>query len=98
MPADETFNGLSAKEWTVLSKNVWNDVSSPRQSHHLLHGATFPAALAERVLSLYSGRGDIVFDPFAGIGTTVIAAAKLDRRRRAESPVPPTLGLERPPR
>ncbi len=79
MPADETFNGLSAKEWTVLSKNVWNDVSSPRQSHHLLHGATFPAALAERVLSLYSGRGDIVFDPFAGIGTTVIAAAKLDR-------------------
>ncbi|MEI6437841.1 MAG: site-specific DNA-methyltransferase [Candidatus Omnitrophota bacterium] len=78
-PADETFNGLSAKEWTLLSKNVWNDLSSPRQSHHLLHGATFPLALAERVVSLYSGKGDIVFDPFAGIGTTVIAASKLDR-------------------
>ncbi len=76
---DETFNGLSAKEWTILSKNVWNDVSSPRQSYHLLHGATFPLALAERVVSLYSKEGDIVFDPFAGIGTTVIAAAKLDR-------------------
>ncbi len=76
---DETFNGLSAKEWTVLSKNVWNDVSSPRQSVHMLHGATFPQALADRVLSLYSKQGDIVFDPFAGIGTTVIAAAKMDR-------------------
>lgn len=78
-PADETFNGLSAKEWTLQSKNVWNDLSSPRQSHHLLHGATFPSALAERVLTLYSAQGDMVFDPFAGIGTTVIAAAKLDR-------------------
>ncbi len=78
-PADESFNGLSAKDWTVLSKNVWNDVSSPRQSYHLLHGATFPLALAERVVTLYSKEGDLVFDPFAGIGTTVVAAAKLGR-------------------
>lgn len=78
-PSDDTFNGLSAKEWTLLSKNVWNDLSSPRQSHHLFHGATFPLALAERVISLYSKEGDLVFDPFAGIGTTIIAAAKLNR-------------------
>ena len=26
----KSFNGLTAREWTLLSKNVWNDVSSSR--------------------------------------------------------------------
>ncbi|MBF0485425.1 MAG: site-specific DNA-methyltransferase [Candidatus Omnitrophica bacterium] len=76
---DETFNGLSGKEWTLLSKNVWDDVSSPREAYQIEHGSTFPLALAERVIRLYSKEGDLVFDPFVGVGTTVIAAAKMER-------------------
>lgn len=41
----KTFNGLTAKEWASLSKNVWNDVSSSRGKKHLEHGATFPEKL-----------------------------------------------------
>jgi DNA modification methylase len=40
----------------------------------------FPLELAEKVITYYSFRGDVVLDPFAGIGTTGKAAAKLGRR------------------
>jgi DNA modification methylase len=77
---ERTFNGLTAREWTRLSRNVWNDVSSPRNERHLAHGAVFPLKLAERLVQMYSGPGDLVLDPFAGIGTTVVAAQRAGRR------------------
>jgi DNA modification methylase len=44
------------------------------------HPAIFPAELTEKVIAYYSFKGDVVLDPFAGIGTVGKAAAKLDRR------------------
>ncbi len=73
------FNGLTPKEWAQLSKNVWDDVSSPREAYHLEHGATYPLALAERVIKMYSKEGDLVFDPFVGVGSTVISAYQQSR-------------------
>lgn len=73
------FNGLTPTEWAALSKNVWNDVSSPRNKHQLEHGAVFPVKLAARLLQMYSKEEDSVLDPFAGIGTTLIAAQNLKR-------------------
>ncbi len=76
---EKTFNGLSAKEWAMLSRSVWNDVSSARKEKHISHGATFPQKLAERVIEMYSKENDLVFDPFVGTGTTLFAADKLKR-------------------
>ncbi len=76
---ERTFNGLTAREWTLLSRNVWNDVSSPRHARHLAHGAVFPVKLAERLIRIYSKRGSLVLDPFAGVGSTCIAAMQLER-------------------
>lgn len=73
------FNGLTPKEWAQLSKNVWNDLSSPRNNYQLEHGAVFPIKLAERLIQMYSKQGDSVFDPFLGIGTTLIAGQNLKR-------------------
>ena len=39
-------------------------------THHKEHSAVFPISLADRIVKLYSFVGDIVFDPFGGIGTT----------------------------
>jgi DNA modification methylase len=36
--------------------------------------------LAEKVITYYSFKGDVVLDPFAGSGTVGLAAASLDRR------------------
>jgi len=83
------FNDLTPSEWALLSKNViteddlfnpvWNDLSSPRNEYQKEHGAVFPIKLAERLIKMYSKEGDTVFDPFMGIGSTVIAAYNLNR-------------------
>ena len=56
--------------------NVW-EVSPAR---HPLHPAVMPAMLAERIVRLYSFEGDMVFDPYAGTGTTARAAHRWRRR------------------
>lgn len=74
------FNDLSPREWTMLSRNIWDDVSSPRNKRHLEHGAVYPLKLADRVITMYSAKGDLIFDPFNGIGTSIVAASRLGRR------------------
>ncbi|HLD27191.1 MAG TPA: DNA methyltransferase [Patescibacteria group bacterium] len=76
---ENSFNGLTPTEWASLSKNVWDDVSSPREAYHLEHGATYPIALADRIIKMYSKEGDLVFDPFVGVGTTVTSAYRQNR-------------------
>lgn len=73
------FNGLTPSEWASLSKNVWNDLSSPRNKYQLEHGAVFPLKLADRLIRIYSKEGDNILDPFAGIGTTLVAAQQARR-------------------
>ncbi len=73
------FNGLTPTQWASLSKNVWNDLSSPRNKYQLEHGAVFPVKLADRLIQMYSKPGDWVLDPFSGIGTTLIAAQNQKR-------------------
>jgi DNA modification methylase len=43
------------------------------------HSAAFPVALPEFFIKAYTDPGDVVFDPFLGSGTTLIAAAKNKR-------------------
>ncbi|MCE5240275.1 site-specific DNA-methyltransferase [bacterium] len=43
------------------------------------HPAPFPLAIPERLILLYSYRGETVLDPFLGTGTTLVAARNLGR-------------------
>jgi len=44
------------------------------------HPATFPVAFASWFVKAYSNPGDVVYDPFAGSGSTAVAAKKNGRR------------------
>jgi DNA modification methylase len=44
------------------------------------HPAVFPVALVEEVLAAYAKAGDVVFEPFCGSGTQIIAAEKSNVR------------------
>ena len=43
------------------------------------HPAVFPVGLPEFFIKLFTKPGDMVLDPFAGSGSTGLAAEKLDR-------------------
>ena len=75
----QSFNGLTAKEWASLSKNVWSDLSSPREPHHLEHGAVFPVKLVRRLVTIYSKKGNWIIDPFVGVGSTIVGSVEAGR-------------------
>ncbi len=56
--------------------NIWRIPPSNDKRHP----AIFPLELAQRVISYYSFKQDVVLDPFAGIGTVGKAAVLLERR------------------
>lgn len=58
-------------------RTVWDINTQPYKEAHF---ATFPTALVEPCISLSTRRGDLVLDPFAGAGTTGLAALALGRR------------------
>jgi len=58
--------------------SVWE--VPPESAKRVGHPAPFPVELASRVIKLYSYVRDVVLDPFAGSGTTCIAAKRLGRR------------------
>jgi site-specific DNA-methyltransferase (adenine-specific) len=61
-------------EWT---KSVWTfPAVSARQ---VGHPAPFPLELPRRLIQLYTFKEDVVLDPFAGSGTTCIAAREAGR-------------------
>lgn len=43
------------------------------------HPAPFPVELPQRLIDLYTYRGDLVLDPFMGAGTTAVAAVRTGR-------------------
>ncbi len=66
----------SFKQWVVAK---WA-IAPERNMKSFGHPAMFPEELARRVLQLFSFRGDTVLDPFAGVGTTCVAARRNGRR------------------
>jgi DNA modification methylase len=72
-------NALTGKEWAHASKSVqeYPDVRSDKQR---AHGAAFPMSLAMQQISVYTKPGEVVLDPFVGVGTTLDACVALERR------------------
>jgi DNA modification methylase len=64
------------KKW-VYAK--WT-IAPERNMKQYGHPAVFPEELAERVIKLFSYQGDIVLDPFNGVGTTTLVAKKFGRK------------------
>jgi modification methylase len=80
---------FSRAERDLWFSQVWADLRGARQRGPAGRTGAFPAALAERLVRMFSVVGDTVLDPFAGTGTTVWAAAELGR---------PAIGVELDPR
>ena len=62
--------------------NFWDDITIPFWSmpENTAHPTQKPEKLLAKIILASSSAGDLVLDPFAGSGTTCVAAKKLDRR------------------
>jgi adenine-specific DNA-methyltransferase len=71
--------------WEIIvndwDEQVWN-IPNVKCNHpeKTTHPCQFPVELVERCVLALSDAGDLVYDPYAGVGTTVIAAIKHNRR------------------
>jgi len=76
---------LTSEEWMELTKQLWW-IYPANVRRKEGHPAPFPEALPNRLINMYTFpgaggiQGDIVLDPFAGWGTTCVAAKRLGRR------------------
>ena len=65
----------------ITLSEVWEDISPVKNSFYKQRGANeLSIKLMDRIISMSTDEGDLVLDPFAGTGTTLIVAEILDRR------------------
>ena len=69
---------VDADEFMAATLDVWD--LPPESAKRVHHPAPFPVALPERLILLYTYEDDLVLDPFMGSGSTLVAAARHDRR------------------
>lgn len=73
---------ITSKEFADFSVSVWNVVPSgmgEKNDNNEWHPAKFPYEIPYRLIKLFTGKRMVVLDPFAGSGTTLIAAKKTGR-------------------
>ena len=85
-PAKKAYKGPRKGELSghPLGKNpsdIW-EIPNVKSNHieKTIHPCQFPVALIERLVLALTNEGDIVLDPFAGVGTTCVASIMNKRR------------------
>ena len=86
-------NELSGEEWLYFTKSIWSTAYPSELGHDLrkAHGANKPPRLMCRLIEFFTKSGELVLDPFAGVGGTLLGAAIAQGPRRA-------IGIELEPR
>ena len=78
-----TFMVIAPASWNC---NVWDDIvrmrtlnSDQKRKDLQMHVCPLQLDIVERIINRYSNEGDIVLDPFGGIGTVALTAMKMNR-------------------
>jgi site-specific DNA-methyltransferase (adenine-specific) len=76
-PKGERQNTIEKEDFLAWTKSVWSFPAV--QARSIGHPAPFPIELPHRCIQLYTYLSDVVLDPFAGSGTTCLAAKQDER-------------------
>ena len=73
-------NCLTPKEWVKSQVAIWEFNYEKRDIRDKsIHPAVYPIGLPKKCIELFTHKGELVLDPFAGIGTTLLAAKDTGR-------------------
>ena len=84
-------NNLTGKEWVKFTKS-WDILDmedkesffiiNPKRRNEdvILHPAKYPEELVTKLIEFFTKEGEIVFDPFLGTGSTLVAAKESKRK------------------
>lgn len=75
-------NDLTGSEWLFATNSLWETAYPPDASHALrkAHGAMKPPEAMRDLVKFFTKSGELVLDPFAGVGGTLLGAQMVDRR------------------
>jgi DNA modification methylase len=87
-PVKHTESDFSLDQWQQWASPVWMDidqtdvlnVQQARDDHDEKHMCPLQLDLIERVVVMYSNEGDVVFSPFAGIGSEGVVSLQKGRK------------------
>lgn len=90
---NNTLNELAGDEWLYFTKSLLTTAYPSELGHAMrkAHGANKPPRLMARLIEFFTKGGELVLDPFAGVGGTLLGAAICRSPRHA-------LGFEIEPR
>ncbi|MDQ3447677.1 MAG: site-specific DNA-methyltransferase [Chloroflexota bacterium] len=90
---ENSLNEMSGEAWLYFTKSLWTSAYPSELGHaaRKAHGANKPPRLMARLIEFFTKRDELVLDPFAGVGGTLLGAAICRAPRRA-------LGIELEPR
>ncbi len=74
--AQEQRSRIETDDYVRYFAPVWSDISGQLRSGH---PAPYPIEIPRRLIKMFSFVGDTVLDPFAGTGSTTLAALELGR-------------------
>lgn len=80
-PISRQFRSATFKRGTL--NDIWQidrNRNNKKKENEKSHGATFPETLVSRIIENFSKKGDKIYDPFLGTGTTAVVAKKLKRK------------------
>ena len=82
---DNALNVLAGDEWLYFTKSLWTTAYPSELGHaaRKAHGANKPPRLMARLIEFFTRPGELVLDPFAGVGGTLLGAAICRSPRRA---------------
>ena len=95
--SDNASRAIGTRDFRGMVHNVYTGQPQRNNEYASSHAATFPTELPSHFIETFTNRSDIVYEPFDGTGTTIIACTQLTRRCYAAeiSPAYIAVALER---
>lgn len=73
-------NDLTGKEFILFTRTWFKVKAKTRSKDEIKHPAKYPEEMCDEFIRFFTHKGDLVFDPFLGVGSTIVSAERNERK------------------